>query len=127
MCQLSGKMDNFDFFGPNFPKNEFWDRNFKNLIPDSESALVCQCSVEMDNFQFFGLNLGKLPNYVRYFGSYNVECVAESWVEAEMSWVEVGARFSNTLYKFLKDENLKQQWLIKIKRRNIQSIHHAYS
>ena len=30
----------------------------------------------------FGLNLGKLPNYVRCFGSYNVEGVAESWVEA---------------------------------------------
>ena len=34
------------FFGPSLPKNEFWDRNFKKLIPDSESALpryhVCQ-------------------------------------------------------------------------------------
>ena len=26
---------------------------------------------------------------MRYFGSYNVEGVAESWMEAEMSWVEV--------------------------------------
>ena len=26
---------------------------------------------------------------MRYFGSNNVEGVAESWVEAEMSWVEV--------------------------------------
>ena len=43
----------------------------------------------MRNFKFFGLNLGKLPNYVRYFGSNNVECVAESWMEVEMSWVEV--------------------------------------
>ena len=43
----------------------------------------------MDNFGFFGLNLGKLHNYVQYFGSNNVEGVAESWVEAEMSWVEV--------------------------------------
>ena len=42
------------------------------------------------NGQFFGLNLGKLPNYVQYFRSYIVEGVAESWVEAEMSWVEVG-------------------------------------
>ena len=31
----------------------------------------------------------KLPNYVQYFGSNIVEGVAESWVEAEMSWVEV--------------------------------------
>ena len=43
----------------------------------------------MDNFWFFGLNLGKLSNYVQYFGSNFVEGVAESWVEAEMSWVEV--------------------------------------
>ena len=37
----------------------------------------------------FGLNLGKLPNYLQYFGSNIVEGVAESWAEAEMSWVEV--------------------------------------
>ena len=84
---------------------------------------MCQLSVKMDNFYFFGLNLGKLPNYEHYFSSN----IAESWVEAEMScvevgeagwrwmelggggwswvelggggwrWVEVGARFSNTL------------------------------
>ena len=35
-----------------------------------------------DNFEFFDLNLGKLPNYVQYFGSNFVEGVAESWVEA---------------------------------------------
>ena len=29
-----------------------------------------------------------MPNYVRYFGSYNVEGVAGSRVEAVMSWVE---------------------------------------
>ena len=46
-------------------------------------------SVKMDNFEFFGVNLGKLPNYVEYFGSNIVEGVAENWVEAEMSWVEV--------------------------------------
>ena len=63
---------------------------------------------------FFGLNLGKLPNYVQYFGSNIDEGVEESWAEAELSWVEVemswvemdgaewswvelGARFSNTL------------------------------
>ena len=43
----------------------------------------------MDNFYFFGLNLGKLPNYVQYLGSNIVEDVAESWVEAEMSWVKL--------------------------------------
>ena len=83
---------------PNFdgkfgPKSEFWGRNFKNLSLDSESAPptyhVIQCSDKMNNFEFLGLNLGKLPNYGRYFGSNIVEGVAESWVEAEMSWVEV--------------------------------------
>ena len=43
----------------------------------------------MYDFEFFGLNLGRLPNYVRYFGSNIVEGVADSWLEAEMSWVEV--------------------------------------
>ena len=56
----------------------------------------------MDNFELFDLNLGKLPNYVQYVGSTNVEGVAESWVEAEISWVEVGAWFSNIHFFNLK-------------------------
>ena len=91
--QFSDKTDNFEFLGPNLPKNGFWGRNFKNLSLDLEAAApiyrVCPFSVKMDNFYFFGLNLGKLPNYVQYFGSNIVEGVTESWVEAEMSWVEV--------------------------------------
>ena len=71
------------------PKNGFWDRNFKNVSLHSESTPpiyhVCEVSVKMDKFYFFGLNLGKLPNYVQYFGSNIVEAVAEGWVEAEMS------------------------------------------
>ena len=86
-------MDNFDFFDPNFPKNGFWGRKVKNLSPNSEWAppryLVNHFSIKTDNFEFFGRNLRKLPNYVQYFGSNNIEGVAESWVEAEMSWVEV--------------------------------------
>ena len=86
-------------FGSKFAKNRFWGRNFTNLSLDSESAPpiyhVCQFSVKMDNFRFFGLNLGKFPNYVQYFGSNIVEGVAESWVETEMSLVEVdGAEWS---------------------------------
>ena len=50
----------------------------------------------MDNFEFFDLHLVKLPNYVWYFGSNKVEGVAESWVEGEINWVEIGASFSNT-------------------------------
>ena len=93
MCQFSGKTNNFDFFSPNLPKKEFWGQNFRNLCPNSESVppryQVCQFLVKVDNFEFFGLNFGKLPNYVRYFGSNNVEGVAESWVEAKMRWAEV--------------------------------------
>ena len=51
---------------------------------------MCQFSVKTDNFESFGLTLGKSPNYMRYSGSNNVEDVAESLMEAEMSWVEVG-------------------------------------
>ena len=43
----------------------------------------------MDNSKCFGLSLGKFPSCVRYFDSNNVEGSVESWMEAEMSWVEV--------------------------------------
>ena len=94
MCaKFQAKQRTLTFFGPNLPKNGYWGRNFKNISPDSDLAppryRVCQFSIKMENFEFFSLNLGKLPNYVQYFGSNNVEGVAESWVEAEMSWVEV--------------------------------------
>ena len=75
------------------PKINFPVGISKNISPDPESAPpryhVCQFSDKTDNFEFFGLNLGKLPNYMRYFGFNNVEGVAESWVEGEISWVEV--------------------------------------
>ena len=84
MCQFSNKTDNFDFFGPNLPKNGLWGRKFKNLSSDLESAPprydVYQFSVEMDNFELLGLNLGKLPNYVQYFGSNNVERAATIFI-----------------------------------------------
>ena len=65
----------------------------------------------MDYFEFFCLNLGKLYNYMRYFGSNNAfNGVAESWVVTEMSWVEMGARFSNAHKK----------------NRNWSHIHKAY-
>ena len=76
---------------------------------------MCQFSGKTDNFEFFRLNLGQLPNYVRYFGSYSVEGVAESWVElgagesswmevdgGGWSWMELGAQFGNTPRKFIE-------------------------
>ena len=102
--QFSNVKDNFEFFDPNLAKNEFWGQNFKNLrlVLKSTPPIyhVCHFSVKMDNFSFFGLNLRKLPNYVQYFGS---NIIAESWMEAEISWVEVdlGAWFSNTSIKHI--------------------------
>ena len=110
---IFGQNRNFVFLGPNLPENGFWVLNFKNLNLDSESTPpryhMSQLSVKMDNFKFFGLNLGKLPNYMRYFGSNIVEGVTESLVEVDMSWVEVDgagwswvevvAWFSNTRLK----------------------------
>ena len=43
---------------------------------------------------------------MQHFVSNNVEAVAESWVEVEMSWVEVGAWFSNTHFFNLKEKNI---------------------
>ena len=71
-------------------------------IQDQHLDHVCQFSVKMDNFEFFSLNLGKLPYYMRYFGSNNIDSFAESWVEAEMGWVEMDAWFSNAHFFNLK-------------------------
>ena len=43
----------------------------------------------MDSLKYFDPNSGKLPNYVWYFGSNNVEGVEESWVEVQISLAEV--------------------------------------
>ena len=51
---ISDKTDNFEFFGPNLPKNGFCGRNLKNPSLNSESTPpiyhVCQFSVKMDKF-----------------------------------------------------------------------------
>ena len=113
MYHFLGKMDKFHFFVASLPKNVFWGWNFKNLSVDLESAPpryhVCQFSGKTDNFEFFHLNLGKLPNYMWYTASNNVESVAKNSVEAETSWVEVDARFSNTL-KFINYTSRATLW-----------------
>ena len=38
----------------------------------------------------FWLKFGEIAQLRKYFGSNIVEGVVESWVEAEMSWVELG-------------------------------------
>ena len=63
MYQFSDKTNNFDFFGPNLPKNEFWSQNFKNLSLDLESSsvryLVYQFLDKTNNFEFLDPNLPK--------------------------------------------------------------------
>ena len=97
------------FFGPNLPKNGFWGRKLSRSQKStsgfriSSSKIPC-VTIFSQNWQLwiFWPEFGELRNYVRYFGSNNVECCRElgggwnklggggwSWVEAEMSWVEV--------------------------------------
>ena len=75
------------------PKTGFWHQHFKNLSLGWESAPrryhVSEFHVKMVKLETFSLNLGKLPNYVQYFGWNIVEGVAESWMEAEMSCVKI--------------------------------------
>ena len=82
MCQFSDKTDNFDFLGPNLPKNGFWGRNFKNLSLDSESAslryYVYQFSDKTDNFEFLGPNLPKNGFWGRNFKSLSLDSESAS-------------------------------------------------
>ena len=71
MHQLSDKMDNFEFMGPNLPKNGFWGQIFENLSLDSESASLKyyehQFSDKTNNFQLLGSNLPKKGFWGRNF------------------------------------------------------------
>ena len=78
--QFSDKTDNLEFLDSNFPKNIFLGSKFQK----SESGFgidtsnIPRARIFSQNGQLliFGLNLGKLPNYVQYFGSNIVEGVA---------------------------------------------------
>ena len=75
-------MANFYFSDPNLPKNGFRGLQFqktKSGFGISTPKIPCE-PIFSQNEQ-----LGKLPNYVQYFGPNNVECVAESWIKAETS------------------------------------------
>ena len=77
MYQLSDKMDNFEFLGPNVAKNGFWSQNFKNLSLDSESAslryYVHQFSDKTENFGFLGPNLPKNGFWGRNFKNLSLD------------------------------------------------------
>ena len=58
--------------------------------------------------------MGKFPNILQYFGSNIVEGVAESWVEAEMSWVEVdgaGWRLKLTGWRWVEVDGAGWRWV----------------
>ena len=66
--QFSDETDNFDYLGPNLPKNELWDQNFKNLSLDSESASLRYClyqfsdkSGNFDPKSGFGISILEIP------------------------------------------------------------------
>ena len=75
-------MDNFEFLGPNLPKNGFWGQNFKNLSLDSESAslryYVHQFSDKTDNFEFLGPNLPKNGFWGRNFKNLSLDLESAS-------------------------------------------------
>ena len=65
------------FFGQTLPKNWFGASNFRNSESAPPRYYECQFLGKTNNFEFFGLNFGKLSNYVKYFGSCNVEVVTK--------------------------------------------------
>ena len=80
--QFSDKTDNFDFLGPNFPKNGFWGRNFESLRLDLESAslryYVSQFSDKRDNVKFLGPNLPKNGFWSRNFKNLSLDLESAS-------------------------------------------------
>ena len=71
---------------------------------------MCQFFAKKDNFEFFSAKIWRnCPTTCNIL--VLITCVAESWVEAEMSWVEVGGDgcsyvevgvwFSNTCFNFI--------------------------
>ena len=97
MCQFSGKTNNLTFLAQICPEMDLGLEIQKTNVGRRIIILKIPCvpvSGKTENFDFSGLNLGKLLNYVQYFGSNNIEAEM-SWVEVKMSWVEMdGGRWS---------------------------------
>ena len=100
MYQFSDKMDNFEFFGPNLPKNGFWGQNFKNLSVDSESAslryYVHQFSDKTDNFEFLGPNLSK-----NWFWGQNFKNLSLDWESASPKYhvCQFSVKMDNLIFR----------------------------
>ena len=109
--QFSDKTNNFEFLGPNLPKNGFWGRNFKNLSLDSESTPpkyhVCQFLVKIwGNCPITCNILVQILLRVLQRAGWRLKWAGWRWVKlgggwnelggGGWSWVEDGARFNNT-------------------------------
>ena len=108
--QFSDKMDNFEFLGPNLPKNGFWGRNFKNLSLDSESIFS-----QNGKLLIFWPKFGEIVQLRAIFWfKYCWGCCRElggSWNElggGGWSLVEMGARFSNT--RFIDNKHISPRF-----------------
>ena len=80
--QFSDKTDNFDFLGPNLPKNGFWCQNVKNLSLVLKSAslryYVYQYSDKTDNFEYLAPNLPKTQFWGRNSKNLGVDSESAS-------------------------------------------------
>ena len=98
--QFSDKMDNFEFLGPNLPKNWFWGRNFKNLSLDLESAslryYVHQFSDKKDNFEFLCPNLPK-----NWFWGRNFKNLSLDWESASPKYqvCQFSVKMDNLIFR----------------------------
>ena len=83
-------------FGPKFSQKWILGSRFqksKSRFRITASKILCELIFSQNGrLWIFRPIFGEIVqlHYVGYFGSNIVEGVAESWVEAEMSWVEVG-------------------------------------
>ena len=104
MCQFLGKTDNLVFSDPNLPKylilgSEF--QKFKSRFGISTTKIPSvPIFCKKEQLWIFRPNLGKLPNYVWYFGFNKGEGELRVLQSAWWRWIELGAKFSNTLLKF---------------------------
>ena len=102
-------------FRPKFPQKRILGSGFWKTMSGSKislSKILC-VSIFRQNGQLwiFGFNLEKLPNYVQYFGSNNVQGVQRAgwrWIEMGGCWNELGFDFSKTKIDPNKQEKLTE-------------------
>ena len=77
MHQFLDKTDNFEFLGPNLPKNGSCGQNVKNLSLNLESVSLryyeYQFSDNTDNFEFLGPNLPKTRFWSQNFENLSLD------------------------------------------------------